>query len=76
MRTLSLDTGFNTLARTPGDSANEVEMSELPRQMVEEVMGGLREMSLLEWIYYIRPENPLADDFAWKGQANTLLPKQ
>lgn len=39
---------------------NEVETSELPRQMVEEVMGGLREMSLLEWIYYIRPENPIS----------------
>ena len=37
----------------------KVEMSGLLRQMVEEVMGRLREMSLLEWIYYLMPEYSL-----------------
>lgn len=49
----------------------EVDMPELPLQVSEEENKSLREVDLLEWRYYISPEDPPLDYIPWKGAEDT-----
>jgi len=76
-----------TPLRIPGDSANmlqrwflEAWTKQEPNeaemwQMVEGVIKRFREVNLLDWMYYLRPENLPIYYVPWKGPGTIHLPK-
>ena len=48
-------------------------MPELPWQSIAEGIRGLRNLRVLKWIYYIRPENTSLDHVTQEGSEDTLF---
>lgn len=42
-------------------------------QMVKKGIERLREVDMLEWIYYMRPEDPTEDDSPWESPGEMSL---
>ena len=52
---------------------SEVEMSELPWQMVEEQNKRPRGVGMSECLWYMRPENPPANSVLWEAVRKELV---
>lgn len=54
---------------------NKVALSVLPRRRLEEGMKGVRGRGMLEWMYFMKPEDSPGGYISWEGSEETIFTK-